>query len=219
MGEWRHRSTYSWPRHNKWSASRPCWFTPGKTGPGTHWIGDCAGPRSRSGRRGEEKNLAPAGNQTRAVKPVAIPTTVGVYWPPPPRTSCLFLIFYFLFYMYCHNNIFIFPTSFSRSRYNFVLLFPYQFSTLPFLSYSPPPLGSSWPVVGLISRANPHRSRRGASPPNHSLHGLIKNFCIHRAQHVRKKKRRRTLAPLTEEVSTANMWSPFFCRSELCTEA
>jgi hypothetical protein len=31
------------------------------------------GPQSRSGRRGEEKNIAPVGNRTPAVQPVAIP--------------------------------------------------------------------------------------------------------------------------------------------------
>jgi hypothetical protein len=32
------------------------------------------GPQSRSGRYGEKKNLAPAGNVTLAAQPVAIPT-------------------------------------------------------------------------------------------------------------------------------------------------
>jgi hypothetical protein len=30
----------------KWSASRPWRFTPGARAPGTHWIGDCVGPRA-----------------------------------------------------------------------------------------------------------------------------------------------------------------------------
>jgi hypothetical protein len=34
-------------------------------------------PQSWSGRYGEEKNLAPAGNSTLAVQPVAIPTELS----------------------------------------------------------------------------------------------------------------------------------------------
>jgi hypothetical protein len=40
----------------EWSASRSGLFTPG-----THWIGGLVDPQSRSGRRGEEKNLDPTG--------------------------------------------------------------------------------------------------------------------------------------------------------------
>jgi hypothetical protein len=29
----------------KWSASRPCRFTPGERAPGTHWVGGWVGPR------------------------------------------------------------------------------------------------------------------------------------------------------------------------------
>jgi hypothetical protein len=29
----------------KWSASRPCRFTPEESAPATHWIGDWVGPR------------------------------------------------------------------------------------------------------------------------------------------------------------------------------
>jgi hypothetical protein len=39
--------------------------------PGTYWIGDWVGPRTRSGRFGEEKHLAFAGNPNPAVQPVA----------------------------------------------------------------------------------------------------------------------------------------------------
>jgi hypothetical protein len=35
------------------------------------------GPHSRSGRRGEEENLTPAGNRTPAVQSVAIPTELS----------------------------------------------------------------------------------------------------------------------------------------------
>jgi hypothetical protein len=35
------------------------------------------GPQSRYGRCGEEENLAPAGNRTPAVQPVAIPTELS----------------------------------------------------------------------------------------------------------------------------------------------
>jgi hypothetical protein len=39
MGEWVYRSTYLWPQHCDWSASRPGTFTPGeRTHTHTHWI-------------------------------------------------------------------------------------------------------------------------------------------------------------------------------------
>jgi hypothetical protein len=38
-----------------------------------------SGPPSRSGRYGEEKNLDPAGNQTSAAQPIAIPTKYPDY--------------------------------------------------------------------------------------------------------------------------------------------
>jgi hypothetical protein len=50
----------------------PAALPPRKT-PRTHWIGGRVGPQSRSGRYGVEINLAPAGNRTPAVQPVAIP--------------------------------------------------------------------------------------------------------------------------------------------------
>jgi hypothetical protein len=31
---------------SEWSASRPCRFIPGETGPGTQWIGDWVGTRA-----------------------------------------------------------------------------------------------------------------------------------------------------------------------------
>jgi hypothetical protein len=39
----------------EWSASRPGRFTTGIRGPGMHWIGGWVGPKTRSGRGGEEK--------------------------------------------------------------------------------------------------------------------------------------------------------------------
>jgi hypothetical protein len=42
----------------EWSDSRPCLFAPGEIAPGSHWIRRLGGPQSRSGRCGEEKNLA-----------------------------------------------------------------------------------------------------------------------------------------------------------------
>jgi hypothetical protein len=49
----------------EWPASRPGRFAPGEIAkrPG--------GPQSRSGCRGEEKKLAPTGNRTPVVQPVA----------------------------------------------------------------------------------------------------------------------------------------------------
>jgi hypothetical protein len=57
----------------EWSASRPCHFTPGERGPGTHCVG-------RSGRHGEVKILDPTGIRTATSQssnpyPVAIPNT------------------------------------------------------------------------------------------------------------------------------------------------
>jgi hypothetical protein len=43
----------------EWSASRPGRFTPRERAPGSHWIGGWVGPKSRSGRGGEEKNSQP----------------------------------------------------------------------------------------------------------------------------------------------------------------
>jgi hypothetical protein len=47
----------------EWSASRSCHFKPGE-----RRVGE---PQSRSGCRGVEKNLVPAGNQNPAFRPVA----------------------------------------------------------------------------------------------------------------------------------------------------
>jgi hypothetical protein len=55
----------------EWSATRRCSFTPQGRSPQYPLDRRLGGPRSRSGRRGEEKNLAPAGNRNRAVQPVA----------------------------------------------------------------------------------------------------------------------------------------------------
>jgi hypothetical protein len=57
----------------EWSASRPCLFIPGETGPGINWR--LSGPQSRFGRYGEE--LAPAGNRTPIFQPVSIPTELS----------------------------------------------------------------------------------------------------------------------------------------------
>jgi hypothetical protein len=51
------------------SASRPDRFTPGERAPDTHWIG-CVGPRPDLDVV-EREHLAPAGNSTPAVHPVA----------------------------------------------------------------------------------------------------------------------------------------------------
>jgi hypothetical protein len=41
------------------SASCPGRFTPRERATGTHWIGGCVGPQSRSGHNGEEKISQP----------------------------------------------------------------------------------------------------------------------------------------------------------------
>jgi hypothetical protein len=57
----------------EWSASRPDRFTPRERAPGIHWIGDWVGPRaSLAAVEKKKKSLAPTGNWTPAVQPVAI---------------------------------------------------------------------------------------------------------------------------------------------------
>jgi hypothetical protein len=49
LGKWRYSSTHpltSALDGGEWSASRPCYFTPRKRAPGTHWIGGWMGPRA-----------------------------------------------------------------------------------------------------------------------------------------------------------------------------
>jgi hypothetical protein len=49
LGEWRYNSTHSLTSaldEGKWSASRPCRFTPRERAPGTHSIGGWVGPRA-----------------------------------------------------------------------------------------------------------------------------------------------------------------------------
>jgi hypothetical protein len=56
----------------EWPASRPGRIASGETAPGTHPLNRrLGGPQSRSGRCGEEKNLALAVNQTPAIQPVS----------------------------------------------------------------------------------------------------------------------------------------------------
>jgi hypothetical protein len=52
----------------EWSASRPCRFTPEERAPRYPLDRRLAGLQSRSGRYGEEKNVAPSGNRTPAVQ-------------------------------------------------------------------------------------------------------------------------------------------------------
>jgi hypothetical protein len=55
----------------EWSVSRPERFTPGEKSPRYPLDRGLGEPQSQSGRYGEEKNLAPAGNRTPAVQSVA----------------------------------------------------------------------------------------------------------------------------------------------------
>jgi hypothetical protein len=58
----------------EWSASRLDRFTPRERASGAHWIRRLGGPQSQSGRRGEQKILAPTGDSNSdpsAVQPVA----------------------------------------------------------------------------------------------------------------------------------------------------
>jgi hypothetical protein len=62
----------------EWPASRPGRFTPGKEPP-VHIGYEAGASQNRSGRRGNEKNFAPAGTRTSAPRssrpyPVAMPT-------------------------------------------------------------------------------------------------------------------------------------------------
>jgi hypothetical protein len=43
----------------EWSFPRHCRFARGENTPGTHWIGGYVGPKSRSGRHGEDKISCP----------------------------------------------------------------------------------------------------------------------------------------------------------------
>jgi hypothetical protein len=68
-----------------WSASRPGRFTSGERAPYILWIGSLdrrlGGPQYRSGRRGEEKNLATPGTRTptsRASSPYPITTSTAL---------------------------------------------------------------------------------------------------------------------------------------------
>jgi hypothetical protein len=58
----------------EWSASRSGRFTPRERAPRYPLDRRLGGPQNRSGRRGEEQKPCTAGNRTRAVQPVAIPT-------------------------------------------------------------------------------------------------------------------------------------------------
>jgi hypothetical protein len=63
----------------EWSASRP-----GRFIPGTHCIGDTVGPKSRSGRCGEERNLLPLSvieSRPSSPYPAVIPTEL--FWLLP----------------------------------------------------------------------------------------------------------------------------------------
>jgi hypothetical protein len=57
------------------SASRPGRFTHREIGPGTHWMGGWVGPRADLDT--VKRNICPAGNRTRVVQPVAIPTELS----------------------------------------------------------------------------------------------------------------------------------------------
>jgi hypothetical protein len=61
---------------NELSALRPCRFTPGETGPSTHWIGGWVG--LSVGLDIMEKYLNSARNRTKVIKPVARHYTDGV---------------------------------------------------------------------------------------------------------------------------------------------
>jgi hypothetical protein len=66
----------------EWSNSRPGRFTPGERAPGFSLNRRLGVPQSLSGRCGKEKiYLAPAGNRTRDVQPVAIPTELSRLFP------------------------------------------------------------------------------------------------------------------------------------------
>jgi hypothetical protein len=56
----------------EWSSSRSGRCKPGATHPGTHWIEDWVGPRAGLGAAAKKNPIiAPAGNWTRIVQPVA----------------------------------------------------------------------------------------------------------------------------------------------------
>jgi hypothetical protein len=56
----------------RWSASRPGRFTSGESAHSTNWIGGWVGPRAGLDNVEKRKLLAPAGNRTPVVQPVAI---------------------------------------------------------------------------------------------------------------------------------------------------
>jgi hypothetical protein len=58
----------------EWSASHPGHFNRREIGPRYPLDRTLGEPQKRSGGCGEEKNVAPAGNRTRAVQPIAIPS-------------------------------------------------------------------------------------------------------------------------------------------------
>jgi hypothetical protein len=76
-GEWRCNSTHSLASAldgGKWSASRPCRFTPRERAPGTHWIGGWMGPRAVSNVVVKRKIPSPSREsdpRTPIVQPVA----------------------------------------------------------------------------------------------------------------------------------------------------
>jgi hypothetical protein len=54
----------------EWSASCPSWFIPGERAHSTHCIGGQVGPKSRSGRYRQVKDLASCRNWTPVVQPL-----------------------------------------------------------------------------------------------------------------------------------------------------
>jgi hypothetical protein len=57
-------------RWDEWSVSRPGRFTPRERAPGTHLIGGCVGSRAVLYAVEKRKDLDPAENRTRSVRPV-----------------------------------------------------------------------------------------------------------------------------------------------------
>jgi hypothetical protein len=60
----------------EWSASRHSHLTHGGKGPHYPLVSRLCESQNQAGCYGEQKNLAPAGNRTRAVQPVAPRSTV-----------------------------------------------------------------------------------------------------------------------------------------------
>jgi hypothetical protein len=74
LEEWRYGSTHSLTSAldgGEWSASRPGRFTPREGAPGTHWIGDCVGPRAVLVRRKIPSPRRESKPRTPIVQPVA----------------------------------------------------------------------------------------------------------------------------------------------------